>query len=282
MPSQNRLMASAGLAIGAAAIYYYWTRNKTLPPPQDQEPRPSHCHFAAAATAAPPPAAAPGCAAAHPEKGHGDEACVTSARSIAKDGPGLNNPMDGYLVASQPAPDGFGGVIPEDSQGPPSTASESDYDSGMESEAPAMSFVNGKKFLREASFRKRNADKLQRAKQIRAKSNSLTSHLITPQMHNRRVRELQLQQVQQARTDKLAEVPPWPTAKASSESQLDELGNGIEEWRSRKVATRVGSLPSREARQDAAFPNSSFVRRKSVDNKGLTDMAGIAAKQLPV
>ena len=56
------------------------------------------------------------------KKGHDDEACVTSARSIAKDGPGLNNPMDGYLVASQPAPDGFGGVIPEDSQGPPRNA----------------------------------------------------------------------------------------------------------------------------------------------------------------
>ena len=29
-----------------------------------------------------------------------------------------------------------------------------------------MSFVNGKKFLREASFRKRNADKLQRARKF--------------------------------------------------------------------------------------------------------------------
>ena len=207
-------MASAGLAIGAAAIYYYWTRNKTHLRHRTRATT-FTLSFRSSGNSSTTPGSSSRPCTAHPEKGHGDEACVTSAR-IAKDGPGLNNPMDGYLVASQPAPDGFGGVIPEDSQGPPSTASESDYDSGMESEAPAMSFVNGKKFLREASFRKRNADKLQRAKEIRAKSNSLTSHLITPQMHNRRVRELQLQQAQQARTDKLAEVPPWPTANASS------------------------------------------------------------------
>ena len=64
-------------------------------------------------------------------------------------------------------------------------------------------------------------------------------------------------------------------------SQLMNWGT-VSKSGDRKVATKVGSLPSREARQDAAFPNSSFVRRKSVDNKGLTDMAGIAAKQLPV
>lgn len=97
-------------------------------------------------------------------------------------------PIPGYLVASNAAPEGFGGLWP-DKDGP-SSSDDSDDDcseSGQSFRAQGLtqSFSMGQRSVREGSFRKRDADKIERAKRIR--SSCLTSHLVTPAQHNRSV-----------------------------------------------------------------------------------------------
>jgi len=98
-------------------------------------------------------------------------------------------PVAGFLVAAEPPKPGFGGYIPEDAptgaDGPESTDSEDDN-----GDTVSQSFVigrGGSKNLREASFRQRSEEKVERAATIKIKSRELTSHLITPAMHNRSV-----------------------------------------------------------------------------------------------
>jgi len=104
--------------------------------------------------------------------------------------PSLEKPVTGFLVAAVSPKPGFGGYIPEDAptgaDGPESTDSEDDGGG----DTVSQSFVIGRggaKNVREASFRQRSEDKVQRAATIKIKSRELTSHLITPAMHNRSV-----------------------------------------------------------------------------------------------
>jgi hypothetical protein len=95
-------------------------------------------------------------------------------------------PIPGFLVASVAAPDGFGGQWPE-KDGPSSSDSDEGASESTDSfrDMQSISFSNGRRSVREGSFRKRDAAKLERAKRIR--SNCLTSHLVTPAQHNRSV-----------------------------------------------------------------------------------------------
>lgn len=97
----------------------------------------------------------------------------------------LSPPVAGFLVAAVKPEDGFAGFIPEDTEadGPPSTDEEEDDDESLK--APAESFgrrkpredsfndswaaFGGKKEAREGSFRKRSAEKEDRAQTIKAK-----------------------------------------------------------------------------------------------------------------
>jgi len=101
-------------------------------------------------------------------------------------------PVTGYLVAAVHAPEDFGGFIPEEGDGPPSTDSDEDEDELGASFKPKrdethVSFIGEKKTVREASFRRRSAEKIERAQEVKIRSGSLTSHLITPAQHNRRL-----------------------------------------------------------------------------------------------
>ena len=79
---------------------------------------------------------------------------------------------------SRAAPDDFA-----DLDGPPSTDSE-DEEEDVVGALTSVSFANGKRHQREASFRKRTDEKIERAKII---SSSLTSHLVTPSIQPRRI-----------------------------------------------------------------------------------------------
>jgi len=103
----------------------------------------------------------------------------------------LATPMPGYLVAAVPsvAISADGGDAPppdpdadteDELDGPPSTDDEEDVVQDLTS----VSFSNGRKQTRDASFRKRSGEKLERAKAI---STCLTSHLVTPAFHGRRI-----------------------------------------------------------------------------------------------
>ena len=95
-------------------------------------------------------------------------------------------PKVGFLVAAVDAPAGFGGFIPEEGDGPPSTDSDDD---DVVRDVLSWSFAGkGKgKETREASFRHRSTEKIERATSIKATSAELTSHLVTPAQHNRRL-----------------------------------------------------------------------------------------------
>jgi len=93
-------------------------------------------------------------------------------------------PMKGFLVAGVQAPEGFGGYIPEEGDGPPSTDSEDD---DVVRDVTSWSSVGAKKAPREASFRQRSSEKAARASVLQANSKELTSHLVTPAQHNRRL-----------------------------------------------------------------------------------------------
>lgn len=105
--------------------------------------------------------------------------------------PGLAKPVEGFLVAATAAPAGFGGLIPEDAHadGPASTDSEDDdVAQDKTSWSIARRGPNAEvKEVRDSSFRRRSADKVERASGLKAKSSSLASHLVTPAMHNRSV-----------------------------------------------------------------------------------------------
>ena len=103
----------------------------------------------------------------------------------------LATPMPGYLVAAVPsvAISADGGDAPrpdpdadtdDELDGPPSTDDEDD----VVQDSTSVSFSNGRKQTRDASFRKRSGEKLERAKAI---STCLTSHLVTPAFHGRRI-----------------------------------------------------------------------------------------------
>ena len=113
---------------------------------------------------------------------------------VAKEPP---KALDGYLVASVPSREGSfrkpadgrpaaAPVAPTDVDmeldGPPSTDDEEEGD--VVPELSHLSFANGKKTVREGSFRKRSDEKIARAKAI---SSSLTSHLVTPAFNARRI-----------------------------------------------------------------------------------------------
>jgi len=157
----------------------------------------------------------------------------------------LSPPVAGFLVAAVKPEDGFAGFIPEDTEadGPPSTDEEEDDDESQK--APAESFgrrkpredsfndswaaFGGKKEAREGSFRKRSAEKEDRAQTIKAKSSSLASHLCTPQQHNRKVENLLEKQL---RWDPQTPPPPGSRTVATSHRSLKERP----EWASERGA----------------------------------------------
>lgn len=121
---------------------------------------------------------------------------ITSAAFEAKVREPPPKPLDGYLVAAVPL-EGTSPVAPPapveqpasadaaadpaaELDGPPSTDSEEDDIV----DGQALSFANGRRAVRESSFRKRSDDKIARAKII---SSSLASHLVTPAIHARRL-----------------------------------------------------------------------------------------------
>lgn len=99
----------------------------------------------------------------------------------------LTAPLDGYLVAAVAAPDGFGGFIPEDRGDGPESSDSDDDDEKSRSDLSSFSFhvctpnrtctnnehgglstrffwwQDGKKEVRDSSFRQRDAAKLERS-----------------------------------------------------------------------------------------------------------------------
>ena len=87
--------------------------------------------------------------------------------------------LDGYLVAAVAASDiGLPATEPDL---PWTSSSEDEEEQAAKVEFSPASDV----FTRELSFRKTSADKQARAKELQARSSSLTSFLVTPAMHSR-------------------------------------------------------------------------------------------------
>lgn len=176
-------------------------------------------------------------------------------------------PLPGYLVADSAAPPGFGGEWPDKY-----STDGSDSDEDIVADLSSCSFSHtGGKHVRDSSFRKRDAAKLERAKHMRAQSSVLTSHLVTPAQHNRSVQQYADEGIpcpgtvgsrprrlsdtaekQGASTSKLnLVIPPHPSslkaaAHADPMSEATGLWNAKE--RSSKDASGSGSYKRRKSK----------------------------------
>lgn len=216
----------------------------------------------------------------------------------------MSKPVSGFLVAAEQAPDGFGGIIPEEGDGPPSTDSSDNEGDSSAGPSPSVSFINGKKSLREGSFRKRDDAKLERAKAIHAKSSSLTSHLVTPQIHNRRVRELEGLKGWNQKDAKpagghsvLGAAGEASTSSVLGAAKVASDMDRIKEWTPRgapvapntvaTAARRLTGVSADEGNDGSAAPreaspHSSFKRRDSKVKGKLAAFSSLAArKDLP-
>ena len=98
--------------------------------------------------------------------------------------PPASVPLTGFLVASSMAP---ARTDRPASPRPPTPDSSDIEDGDVVADLTSCSFSAGRKETRDASFRKRDAAKLDRAKAIKAHSSVLTSHLVTPGPSHRSV-----------------------------------------------------------------------------------------------
>ena len=98
--------------------------------------------------------------------------------------PPASVPLTGFLVASSMAP---ARTDRPASPRPPTPDSSDIEDGDVVADLTSCSFSAGRKETRDASFRKRDAAKLDRAKAIKAHSSVLTSHLVTPGPSHRTV-----------------------------------------------------------------------------------------------
>jgi len=106
-----------------------------------------------------------------------------SAPGSATDDVPLPKPLPGFLVASTVATDR--GIKWAEQDEVIQSSSSSDEEDAV-GDISSISFSRaGAKDVRDSSFRKRDDAKLARAKEIRARSGVLTSHLITPAQHGR-------------------------------------------------------------------------------------------------
>lgn len=180
--------------------------------------------------------------------------------------PALPPAIEGYLAASVAAPVGFGGAIPEDcGDGPASTDSEE------EDTVTSWSF-KGQSFkgIRDASFRKRDDGKLQRARVIQARSGQLASHLVTPQIHNRRVRE----QLLATGASPLAEPPRTVGTKPR---KLEPLARGepLEPRRTAELAPRMAPRGKDAPRESSGNDEPLPCRESStLDTSGMRRTRG--------
>mmetsp|Transcript_24739 Transcript_24739/g.41038 ORF Transcript_24739/g.41038 Transcript_24739/m.41038 type:complete len:213 (-) Transcript_24739:26-664(-) len=92
--------------------------------------------------------------------------------------------LPGYLVATVPAHCDSEQIGNEES-----TSACSSEDEDVVPGLTSCSFRDGNKFVRDSSFRKVDAAKIERAKEIRARSSCLMSHLVTPGPCHRSVDE---------------------------------------------------------------------------------------------
>ena len=309
--SKTTLATVAAAAAAAAVCYWYYVhfhKKNTNAPPADAAAAPekkmpaSQTVLAGGADAA---AAPPDFVERPPKKkllGDGASVEQRPPRTVVGPPP-MSKPVSGFLVAAEHAPDGFGGIIPEEGDGPPSTDSSDNEGDSSAGPSPSVSFINGKKSIREGSFRKRDDAKLERAKAIHAKSSSLTSHLVTPQIHNRRVRELEELKGWSQRNEK----PPGKSVLGGTASTSTVLGaakvasdmDRIKEWTPRgapvapvapntiaTAARRLTGVSADEGKDGAAAPppeaspHSSFKRRDSqVKRKDkLATLSSLASK----
>ena len=81
----------------------------------------------------------------------------------------LSPAINGFLVASVTPEDGFGGFIPEDTDKDGPESSDDEDPVGVKSREMSFTSFRGKREVREASFRQRTADKVDRAKSLKAK-----------------------------------------------------------------------------------------------------------------
>ena len=90
--------------------------------------------------------------------------------------PPTATPLAGFLVATVAAPS----VAGSSSAGAAERSSDTSSDDDVVPDLSSCSFSDGKKIVRDSSFRKRDAAKVERAQAIKARSNCLASHLVTP------------------------------------------------------------------------------------------------------
>ena len=131
--------------------------------------------------------------------------------------------------------DGDGSDIQEG--GPPSTDDEDEASDGI-----SFSFSGGSMARRDGSFRKRTEEKIGRAKAI---SSSLTSHLVTPAMHARRLEEVP--------------APALPMGARTSTMEPRRM---------------VAELPPRRPREGNG---DSFRRRATTDSQRKESLSSLAA-----
>lgn len=180
-------------------------------------------------------------------------------------------PIPGYLVASNAAPEGFGGLWP-DKDGP-SSSDDSDDDcseSGQSFRAQGLtqSFSMGQRSVREGSFRKRDADKIERAKRIR--SSCLTSHLVTPAQHNRSV-DLNRLSILSA-GGSIGSTPGCNTVSTTPRKLTAGSMRGIPEFDHRGSSERMPP----GAEQGAGSPVSNSFKRRTSKGSALSRFSDLA------
>ena len=151
-------------------------------------------------------------------------------------------PLPGFLVASRPAPSGD---LPE-GDGPPSS---SDSEEEEADPGDTWSCSGGS---RQGSFRKVSDEKAARAQKIR--SDVLTSHLVTPQIHGRSINP-----------SFIARLPGAPPAEA------EEADAGS--FKSKEPST-IGFTPRKlGSSSEAPDSGASNFRRSSAGGRKLNNLA---------
>jgi hypothetical protein len=99
----------------------------------------------------------------------------------------ISDPNSTFVWQTVKPPEGFGGLIPEDTEADGPLSTDSEDEEPVEQDKTSWSTVGSKAETRDASFRQRTKEKVDRAASLKARSDMLASHLVTPAQHNRSV-----------------------------------------------------------------------------------------------
>lgn len=132
--------------------------------------------------------------------------------------PPTATPLPGFLVASVAAPS-LAGPSNGDAA---DQSSDSSSDDDVVADLSSCSFRDGRKIVRDSSFRKRDAAKLERARAFKAHSSCLSSHLVTPWPAHRSIDHSAVSALRRADAD--GKVAPHSVTITPRKAEIAERG----------------------------------------------------------